>query len=76
MCWFAMWINLYLLSTKRQNLNSSKLKEFADDKTKFDENNGGFSIRVENDVGKGEVARYQQFRLFLQIFQKFCTADT
>ena len=31
---------------------------------------------VENTVGKGEIARYEQFLLFPQCFQKACTADT
>ena len=43
---------------KRQNLESSKLKEFADDNFKFNENGGEFSKRVENTVGKGENALY------------------
>ena len=30
---------------------------------------------VENTVGKGEIARYEQFLLFPQCFQKTCTAD-
>ena len=29
-----------------------------------------FSKRVENTVGKGEIARYEQFLLFLLCFQK------
>ena len=31
---------------------------------------------VENTVGKGEIARYEQFLLFPQCFQKTCSADT
>ena len=31
---------------------------------------------VENTVGKGEIARYEQFLLFPQCFQKNYTADT
>ena len=38
-------------------LDSSKLREFADDNFKFDKNGGKFSERVENTVGKGEIAR-------------------
>ena len=38
--------------------------EFADDKFKFNENGRKFSKRVENIVGKGEIARYEQFLLF------------
>ena len=30
------------------------------------------SKRVENTVGKGEIARYEQFLLFPQYFQKTC----
>ena len=29
---------------------------------------------VENIVGKGEIARYEQFLFFSQCFQKTCTA--
>ena len=31
--------------------------------------------RIENTVGKGDVARYEQFLLFPLSFQKICTAD-
>ena len=62
--------------TKRHILDSSKLKEFADDNLKFDEDGRKFSEQVENTLGKGEIARYEQFPLFLQCFQKACIADT
>ena len=42
---------------KQQTLDSSKTKEFADDNYKFDENGRKFFKRVENTVGKGEIAR-------------------
>ena len=58
--------------TRQQILDSSKLKEFADDNFKFDENGGKLSKRVENTVGKGEIACYEQFLLFPQCFQKAC----
>ena len=61
---------------KQQILESSKLKDFADDHFKSDENGRKSSKRVENTVGKGEFARYEQFLLFPQCFQKTCTADT
>ena len=48
------------------------MKEFADDNFKFDENGRKLSRWVENTVGKGEIARYEQFLLFLQCFQKAC----
>ena len=35
-----------------------------------------FSIRVENTVGKAEIAHYEQFLLFPRCFQKTGTADT
>ena len=38
----------------------------------FDENSRKLSKRVENTVGKGEIARYEQFLLFPQCFQKAC----
>ena len=61
---------------KRQILNSSKLKELADDNFTFDEYGGKFSKRVENTVGKGEIALYKQFLLFPRCFQKICKEDT
>ena len=42
---------------------------------KVDENGKKFSKRVENTVGKGEIASYQQILLFTQCFQKTCNAD-
>ena len=50
--------------TRRQILDSFKLKEPADDNFKFDENGRKLSKWVENTVGKGEIARYEQFLLF------------
>ena len=48
------------------------MKEFADDNFKFDENGKKLSKRVENTVGEGEIAHYEQFLLFPQCFQKAC----
>ena len=61
--------NLYIPTQKhrhltKQALDSSKMKEVADDYFKCDENGRKFSKRVENTEGKGENA------------QKTCTADT
>ena len=61
---------------KRQILDPSILKEFADDNLKGDENGRILPKLVENTVGKGEIARYEQFLLFPQCFQKICTAET
>ena len=51
------------------NQYDSKLKELADDNSKFDENGRKLSKRVENTVWKGEIARYEQFLLF-PVFSK------
>ena len=53
-------------------LDGSKLKQPADDNFKFQENSIKFSKQVENTVGKGEIARYEQFLLFPQCLQKAC----
>ena len=57
---------------RRLILDSSKLKGFTDDTFKFDENGRKLSKQVENTVGKGKIARYEQFLLFPQCFQKVC----
>ena len=51
-------------------------KDFADDNSKFDENDQKFSKWLENTVGKGEIALNEQFLLFPQCSQKTCTSDT
>ena len=53
-------------------LDCSKLKQSADDNFEFDLNSRKFSKLVENTVGKGEIARYEQFLLFPQCIQKAC----
>ena len=45
---------------------------FTDDNFKFDENSRKLSKWMENTVRKGEIARYEQFLLFPQCFQKAC----
>ena len=69
-------MDIVLPFPKQQILDSSKVKQFADDNFKFDENGRKFSKRVENKLGNGEIARYEQFLLFPQCFQTTCTADT
>ena len=61
---------------KLKIFDSSKLKEFANDNFKCDGNGRNSSKRVENTVGKGEIALYEQFLFFPQCFQNTCTADT
>ena len=46
------------------------MKDFADNNFKFDENGRKLSKPVENTVGKGEIACYEQFLLFQPCFQK------
>ena len=38
--------------------------------SKFDENGRKFSKMIENTVGKGEIAHYEQFLFFPQCFQE------
>ena len=52
-------------------LDKSKLTQSADDNFTFCEICRKFSKLVENTVGKGEIARYEQFLLFPH-FQKAC----
>ena len=54
------------------NFKLLKLEEFADENLEFDENGRKLSKRVENTVGKTEIARHEQFLLFPQCFQKAC----
>ena len=69
---------LYPCNPFRNNkiLDSSKLKESAHENFKSDGNGTKFSEWLENTVGKKEIARYEQFLLFPQCFQKTCTTDT
>ena len=62
---------------KRQILDSSKLKDLTDNNFKFDENDSK-SIQMGRKTlwGKRGIARYEQFLLFPQCFQKTTNADT
>ena len=72
---FAKINGISLTLSQTTILDPSKLKEFAADNFKFDENGRKFCKRVENIVGKGEIAHYEQFLLCPQCFQNTCTAD-
>ena len=50
------------------------LKKMQKKKFEIDKNSGKFTESVEKAVGKGEVARYEQFLLFPQGFQKTFSA--
>ena len=71
-----MIMNLYhikgkaLTLSQTTNLDSSKVKEFVGDNIKFDENSRKLSKWVKNTVGKEEIARFEQFLLFPECFQK------
>ena len=54
------------------NFRLFQTERFADDNFKFDDNGRKLSKLVENTGGKGEIARYEQFLLFPQSFQKAC----
>ena len=49
---------IFLPITRRQILDSSKLKEVVDGNFKFDKNGRKLSKRVENTVGKGEISPF------------------
>ena len=67
------WTEIHHLTHyQRQILDSSKLKEFADDNFQFHEKGRKLSKWEENTVGKGEIAGNEQFLLFPQCLQKAC----
>ena len=64
----CLTVKLSLTLFQTTNLDAPTLKEFVDDNFRIDENGGKFYKRVENAVGKGEIAP--------QCFQKTCTVNT
>ena len=58
------------------SLDTPILKEFADDDSELDGNGRKFYNRVENTVGKREIACYEQFLLFPQCFLKRLVLQT
>ena len=56
--------------TRRQILDSSKLKEFADDSFKFDENERKLSKRVENTGGKKKLLVMSNFSFSHSVFKR------
>ena len=64
------------LSQTAHSKQLKKMKEFADDNFKFDENGRMFSKWVKNTLGKGEIANYEKFILFPHYFQKTSNAYT
>ena len=56
-------------------LDQTKLKVFADDELTVTKMIISVFDRIENIVGKEEIARYEQFLLFPQCFQKASFPD-
>ena len=57
-------------------LTLSQMTNFAGDNFNFDVMAESSSKCVENTVGKGEIARYEQFLFFPLCIQKTDSADT
>ena len=68
--WFKDHFPLNLTITRRKIVDSSKLKEFANDNFKFDENGRKLSKRVENTVGRREIARTSNFSFSYSVFKR------
>ena len=77
-CFFRLTIDtLITLSQTTKIRFFQTVKEIADDNYKFDENGRNGSPKGSKTLWKkGEIARYEQFLLLSQCFQKTCTADT
>ena len=56
--------------SKRKKLDPFKLKDFAGDNFRFDKNGGKVLQKGRNTMGKGEIARYEQFLLFSTVFSQ------
>ena len=59
-----------LTLSQTTNFQTQPNLEFADDNFNYVENSRKLFKQVENTVGKGEIARYEQFLLFRQCFQR------
>ena len=62
--------------SKQQILDSSKLKDFANDNFERDENRRKFSKRVEKAVGKKEKLLVMSNFYFPTVVKRLVTADT
>ena len=73
----TLWEKEKLLITSNFSFSPSVFyTDFADVNFKLNGNGRKFSKQVENTVGNGEIARYEQFLLCPWCFQKTCIADT
>ena len=75
-CLYLSDTNLMTTLSQTKNFRFFQIQNFEDNNFNFDENERNFSNRVENTVGKREIARYEQFLLFPQCFQKTSTTGT
>ena len=71
---FAGQFKFILTLSQMANLDSSKLKDFADDNFKLDKNGEKLSKRVENAVGKRRNCLLPAISPFPTVFSKdlFC----
>ena len=53
------FVSLTLNPLANDKFHTSKLKEFADDNFKLEENGRWFFNKVENAVGKGEIDKFK-----------------
>ena len=70
------YLGIGLTLSQTTNFRLFQTKRLADDDSKFDENGKKLSKWVENNVGKGKIAGFEQFLLFSWCFQKTCAVDT
>ena len=64
---YLCFVNKFFLIGRYRDFKpfqNNKMKEFADNNSKSDDNGRKFSRWVENTMGKGEIAHYKQFLLF------------
>ena len=64
-----------LTLSPQKNLDSSKLKDVANYNFTMMKMVKSSPKRIENIVGKGEIAHHEQFLLFQHSFQKTCNAN-
>ena len=64
--------NHHLAHYQTTNFRLFQTERVCRQQFQYDENGRKLSKQVENTVGKGEIALFEQFLLFLQCFQKGC----
>ena len=70
LCTYPCYPEVLLILSLTTNFNASKLKEFADDNFKFDENGREFSKWVENTAGKRRNCSLRAISPFPKVFSK------